>query len=111
MTSVLKFQEHRRRSLPTVLGGLGISEKKGKDVEGSEEQIPNPEKHQEGGSGKNPEAEEETKDPSKEHSQDMEVKNTDPLETQNPEIETKTSDPPKKQDSFITPGKAAKQIG
>jgi hypothetical protein len=111
MTSVLKFQEHRRRSLPTVLGGLGISEEKRKDVEGSEEQIPNPEKHQEGGSGKNPEAEEETKDPSKEHSPEVEVKNTDPPETQNPETETKTSDPPKKQDSVVTPGKAAKQIG
>jgi hypothetical protein len=43
----------------------------------------------------------------------MEVKNTDPPETQNPETgtETKTSDPPKEQDSLVTPGKAAKQIG
>jgi hypothetical protein len=41
----------------------------------------------------------------------VEVRNTDPPETQNPETETKTSDPPKEQDSLVTPGKAAKQIG
>ena len=108
MASVLKFQEHRRRSLPAVLGGLGIFEVKQKDAEGSEDQISNPGKHQEGEHGKNTEAEEETMDPPKEHSSEVEIKNTDPPETQNPETETKTSDPPKKQDSVITPGKAAK---
>ena len=70
-----------------------------------------PKNTRKGGSGKNPEAEEETKDPSKEHSPEVEVKNIDPLETKNPETETKTSDPREKQDSIVTPGKAGKQIG
>jgi hypothetical protein len=38
-TSVLKFQEHRRRCLPAVLGGSAASETKQKDAEGSEDAI------------------------------------------------------------------------
>jgi hypothetical protein len=41
----------------------------------------------------------------------VEVRNTDPPEIQNLETETMTSDPLKEQDSLVTPGKAAKQIG
>jgi hypothetical protein len=121
--SVLKFQGHRNRCLPVVLGGLGLSKDKEKEAESSEGQTSNPKKRQEGEQEKNPEEEEnpeqeknpETKegttDPPKEHSPEVEVKNTDPPETQNPETETKTYDPPKEQVSLDTPGKAAKQIG
>jgi hypothetical protein len=48
MASVLKFQEHRKRCLPVVLGGLGLSKDKEKEVESSEGQTSNPEKRQEG---------------------------------------------------------------
>jgi hypothetical protein len=64
--SVLRFQEHRRRSLPIVLGGLGISEAKQKDAEGSEDQISDLGKHQEEEKMKNSEAEEETTVPPRE---------------------------------------------
>ena len=55
MASVLKFQEHRKRCLPAVLGGLGLSKDKEKEDESSESQTSNPEKHQEGEQEKNPE--------------------------------------------------------
>jgi hypothetical protein len=45
---VLKFQEHRKRCLPVVLGGLGLSKDKEKEAESSEGQTSNPEKCQEG---------------------------------------------------------------
>jgi hypothetical protein len=44
MASVLKFQEHRRRCLPVVLGGLGISKDEKKDAESSEGKTSNPKK-------------------------------------------------------------------
>jgi hypothetical protein len=48
---VLKFQEHRRSCLPTVLRGEGpsMSEAKQKDVEGSKDLTPDQEKHQDKG--------------------------------------------------------------
>jgi hypothetical protein len=139
--SVLKFQGHRRRCLPVVLGGLGLSKDKEKEAGSSAGQTSNPEKRQEGNQeqnpeqGKsperekspeqeknpekkksperedNPETEKEVTDPPKEHSPEVEIKDTDPPKTQNPEAGTKTSDPPKEQDPLSTPGKAAKQIG
>ena len=36
-----RMRGSKRRSLPAVLGGLGISEAKQKDAEGSEDQISN----------------------------------------------------------------------
>ena len=82
-TSVLRFQEKRRSCLPAVLGGggLGVSEMKQKDVEGSEDVIPNLGKHQEGEQMRNSEAE---------------VKTPDPPRKQNPETEIKTPGLPKK---------------
>jgi hypothetical protein len=99
MASVLKFQENRRSCLPAVLrgGSPGVSEMEPKDDEGPKEAT--------SGSGKIHNEEEQTNKP------EAETQNPDPPETQNPETETKTSDPPKKQDSVVTPGKAAKQIG
>jgi hypothetical protein len=44
MASVLNFQEHRKRCLPAVLGGLGLSKDKEKEAESSEGQTSNPEK-------------------------------------------------------------------
>jgi hypothetical protein len=130
-SSVLKFQGHRKRCIPVVLGGLVLSKDKEKEAESSEGQTSNPEKRQEGEQEKspeheknleqekspeqekNPETEEGTTNPPKEHDPEVEVKNTEPPEIQNPETgtETKTSDPPKEQDSLVTPGKSAKQIG
>jgi hypothetical protein len=133
--SVLKFQEHRKRCLPVVLGGLGLPKDKQKEAESSEGQTSNPEKEkspeqeknpdkekspeQEENPGtekgpekeKSPEIEKETTVPPQEHSPEVEVKDTDPPETQTPETGAKTSDPPKEQDSLSTPGKGAKQIG
>jgi hypothetical protein len=133
--SVLKFQGHRKRCLPVVLGGLGLPKDKEKEAESSEGKTSNPEKRQEGEQEKkpekekspeqeknpdkekspeqekNPETEKENTDPPKEHSPEVEIKDTDPPETQNPETGTKTSDPPKEQDPLSTPGKGAKQIG
>jgi hypothetical protein len=65
---VLKFQEHRRSCLSIVLRGegLGISETKQKDAEGSKYATPDQGKHQdEGEQMKNPEAEKKTPDPPK----------------------------------------------
>jgi hypothetical protein len=42
--SVLKFQEHRKRCLPVVLGGLGLSKNKEKEAESYEGKTSNPEK-------------------------------------------------------------------
>jgi hypothetical protein len=97
--SVLRFQEHRRRCLPAVLrgGSPGVSEMEPKDDEGPKDAT--------SGSGKSQNEGEQTKKP------EAEAQNPDPPETQNPETETKTPEPPKKQDSVVTPGKAAKQIG
>jgi hypothetical protein len=132
--SVLKFQEHRKRCLPVVLGGLGLSKDKEKEAESSAGQTSNPEKRQEGEQEqnpeqdksleqgknpeqeknpdkekspeqeKNPETEKEATDPPKEHSPEVEIKDTDPPEIQNPEAGMNTS-------PLGTPGKAAKQIG
>jgi hypothetical protein len=93
---VLKFQEHRRSCIPAVLGGSGVSETKQKDVEGSEDAIPDLGKHQEGEQTKNPEAE---------------VKTLDPPRKQNLETEKKTLRTPKKHNPVNTPGKSVKQIG
>jgi hypothetical protein len=87
MASVLKFQEHRKICLPAVLGGLGLSKDKEKEVESSEGQTSNPEKPQEGEQEKNseqeknPKTEKETTDPTKEHSPEVEVRNTYSPET------------------------------
>jgi hypothetical protein len=96
---VLRFQEHKRRCLPAVLrgGSPGVSETEPKDDEGPKDAT--------SGSGKSQNEGEQTKKP------EAEAQNLDPPETQNPETETKTHEPPKKQDSVVTPGKAAKQIG
>jgi hypothetical protein len=110
-TSVLKFQEHRRRSLPVVLGGLGISEAKQKDAEGSEDPISNLGKHQEGEQMKNPEAEEETTDPPREQSSEAEVKTPGPPREQKSETETETLVMPKEKNPISTPKESAKQIG
>jgi hypothetical protein len=103
MASVLKFQENRRRSLPAVLGGLGISETKQKDAEGSEDQISNLGKHQEGEQTKNPEAEEET--PTHPGNRVPET------EAHQEKLETRGSRYPKEQNPVNTPKESAKQIG
>ena len=43
-TSVLRFQEHRKRCLPVVLGGLGLPKDKEKEAKSSEGKTSNPEK-------------------------------------------------------------------
>jgi hypothetical protein len=117
MASFLKFQENRKRCLPVVLRGLGLSKDKDKEVESSKGKTSNPKKCQEGEQEKNPEQEknievgEGTTDPPKEHSPEVEIKTTNPPESLNLETGMKTFDPPKEQDSLGTPGKAAKQIG
>jgi hypothetical protein len=68
MTTVLKFQEHRRRCLPTVLRGesLGVSKMKQKDTEGPKDAAPDSRKCQdEGKQTKKPEVEAQTLDPPK----------------------------------------------
>jgi hypothetical protein len=94
-TSVLKFQEHRRRCLPAVLGGSAASETKQKDAEDSEDTISNLGKHQEGEQTKNPEAEEKTPDPLREQSSEAEVKTRGPPNEQKSETETKALGTPK----------------
>ena len=97
-----------------VLGGLALPKDKEKEAESSEGKTSNPKKHQEGEREKSPEWEKNPKtkkeavDPPKEQNSEVEIKDTNPLETQNPETGTKTSDPPKEQDPLSTPGKAAK---
>jgi hypothetical protein len=81
---VLKFQEHRRSCLPAVLRGegIGISETKQKDAEGSKDATPDQGKHQDKEEqAKNSEADEKTPDPPKK---------------QNPKTEIRTPEPPKK---------------
>ena len=81
---VLKFQEHRRSCLPTILRGENLSavEVKQKEAEGSKDAIPRQEKHQDG--------EEQTR---------------------SPKPEMKTPNLSKKKTSVATPGQSAKQIG
>jgi hypothetical protein len=55
--SVLKFQGHRKRCLPVVLGGLGLPKDKEREAESSEGKTSNPEKRQEGEQEKKPEKE------------------------------------------------------
>jgi hypothetical protein len=121
--SVLKFQEHRRRCLPVVLGGLGLPKDKEKEAGSSGGQTSNPEKHQEKQEQKSPEREKSPKrnqnpttekedtNPPKEHSAEVEVTSTNSPKTQSPDGGTKTSDPPERPDPFSTPGKGTKQIG
>jgi hypothetical protein len=52
---VLKFKEHRKRCLPVVLGGLGLSKDKEKEAESFEGKTSNPKKCKEGEQEKNPE--------------------------------------------------------
>jgi hypothetical protein len=65
MASVLKFQEHRRKCLPAVLGGSAIAETKQKDAEDSADVMSNLGQHQEGEQMSNPEAKEKTPDPNR----------------------------------------------
>jgi hypothetical protein len=115
--SVLKFQEHRRRCLSVVLGGLGLPKDKEKEAGSSGGQTSNPEKHQEKQEQKSPKrnqspaTEKEGTNPPKEHSAEVEVTSANSPKTQNPDAGTKTSDPPEGPDPFSTPGKGTKQIG
>jgi hypothetical protein len=121
--SIVKFQEHRRRCLPVVLGGLGLPKDKEKEAGSSRGQTSNPEKHQEKQEQKSPEMEKSPKwnqnpmtekedtNPPEEHSTEVEVTSTNSPKTQNPDGGTKTSDPPERPDPFSTPGKGTKQIG
>jgi hypothetical protein len=97
--SVLKFQEHRRSGLPAVLRGVSpdVSETEPKDAEVPKDAAP--------GSGKSQDEGRKTKKP------EAETQNLDSPKKQKLETETKTPEPPKKQDTVVTPGKAAKQIG
>ena len=73
----MKFQEHRRSCLPTVLRGedLSTSKVKQKDVEGPKDATPNLGKHQdEEEQTKNPEAEEKTPDLPKKQNPETEIK-------------------------------------
>ena len=121
--SVLTFQEHRRRCLPIVLGGLGLPKDKEKEAGSSGGQTSNPEKHQEKQEQKGHEREKSPKqdqdsatgkedtNPPKEHGTGAEATSTKSTTTHNPDAGTKTSDPPEGPDPFNTPGKGAKQIG
>jgi hypothetical protein len=97
--SVLKFQEHRRRCLPVVLGGLGLSKDKEKEAESSAGKTSNPEKRQEGEQEQNPEQDkspERGKSPEKEKSPEQEKnpeKEKSPEREENPETEKETTDP------------------
>jgi hypothetical protein len=110
-SSVLKFQEHRRRCLPAVLGGSVASETKQKDAEGSEYTISNLGKHQEGEQTRNPEAEEKNPDPPRKQSSEAEVKTPGPPRKQKPETETETLGMPKEKNHVDTLRELAKQIG
>ena len=94
-----------------MLGGLGISEAKQKNAEGSEDPISNLGKHQEGEQMKNPEGEEETMDPPREQSSEVEVKTPSPPTEQKPETEIETLGTPKEQNPVGTPRESTKQIG
>jgi hypothetical protein len=121
--SVLTFQEHRRRCLPIVLGGLGLPKDKEKEAGSSGGQTSNPEKHQEKQEQKGHEREKSPKqdqdsatgkedtNPPKEHDTGAEATSAKSTTTQNPDAGTKISDPPEGPDPFNTPGKGAKQIG
>jgi hypothetical protein len=80
---VLKFQEHRRSFLPTVLRGenLSTAEVKQKDVESSKDATPSQEKHQDEGE-----------------------------QTKRPKVEIKTPNPSKKKSLVTTPRQSVKQI-
>jgi hypothetical protein len=110
-TSVLKFQEHRRRCLPAVLGGSAIAETKQKDAEDSADVMSNPGQQQEGEQTSNPEAKEKTPDPPSKQNSEAEEKTPDPPRKQIPETERETPGTPKEQNPVDTPKESAKQIG
>jgi hypothetical protein len=95
--AVLRFQEHRRRCLPTVLGGLAIAETKDKNVEDSTEVISIPRQQPEEEQTSNPETKEKTPDPPSKQISEAEGKTPDPPSKESSEVEEKTPDPPSKQ--------------
>jgi hypothetical protein len=94
---VLRFQEHRRRCLPTVLGGLAIAETKDKNDEDSTEVISIPRQKPEEEQTSNPEKKEKTADPPSKQISEAEEKTPDPPRKESSEVEEKTLDPPSKQ--------------
>ena len=112
-TNVLRFQEHRRRCLPTVLGGLAITETKDKNVEDSTEVISIPGQQPEEEQTGNPETKEKTPDPPSKQISEAEGKTPDPPSKEISEVEEKTPDPPSKNNSDAegkTPDPPRKQI-